>query len=349
MKKGIALLLLLCLALALALPAGADTYNAWLSVTTSQRISSRSGPGTQYDETGSYYQAGVQVYALTKAWDSRNSRWWVQIELTYAGKQRRVYTGEQRLYVDLADLPEEKQIGAGYTTAQANAYYGPGTQYGSMKDAVPSGRDCTVYHYEGGYVQVQLQVSSGKYRRAWIKESAFHWTWGPSYSSSGNSGNSSYTHYGSPFYMASANTYVKTYPLQSTKPYTSSSLTTVGTVIAPNSTLVIPASADVYILEAGDTWAKVTYPSGGGRTTAYVRLSDLTANNAQHEVRTASGRIYFAPQLNGPLNSEFFAGKGDVMVVVAQSGSRYQVIYPVSNGKYRMAWCEIADFYKNSY
>ena len=149
MKKRISCLLLAFLLLAMTLPGLADSPNAWLTVITSDRVPSRSGPGTQYDGTGSYHKAGTQMLALTKAWDSRNGIWWVQVELTYSGRQRRVYTGQQRLYVDLDLLPEETEVGGGRTTASATAYYGPGTQYAGMKDNVPKGVECSVYNYEG--------------------------------------------------------------------------------------------------------------------------------------------------------------------------------------------------------
>ncbi len=357
MKKRISCLLLAFLLLAMTLPGLADSPNAWLTVITSDRVPSRSGPGTQYDGTGSYHKAGTQMLALTKAWDSRNGIWWVQVELTYSGRQRRVYTGQQRLYVDLDLLPEETEVGGGRTTASATAYYGPGTQYAGMKDNVPKGVECSVYNYEGGYVQVQYKTGTNTLRRAWIKQSAFKWSWGP-VSNSGNSGyngnsgnNYNYGGYtvSNPFYMASPSTYVKVYPEYYVTPYTSSSLSTRGTENKPSGSALISPNDDVYILGTGSGWARVSYPANGGRVTAYVSLYDLTPNNAAHEVRTASGKFYLAPHAGDALNGGYNAGRGDVMVVVGQNGSRYQIIYPVSNGKYRMAWCEISDFYANSY
>ena len=341
-RKAVLLLMAACLLLACAASAFADS--AWLAVTTSQRISSRSGPGTQYDETGSYHKAGVQVYALTKAWDSRNSRWWVQVELTYSGKQRRVYTGEQRLYVDLDLLPEETVIGYGSTTKQTSAYFGPGTNYSGMKDGVPAGRNCTVYQNENQYVQIEYQLLDGSLRRAWIKESAFSWSSRSSQSGSTQPQPST----GNGLYMVSDTTYAKIRLDRNIFPFTSSSLTTRGNVWGASSSAVIHAGDDMYIMEAADDWVRVTYPQNGSRVGAYVYLYDLTTNNAQHQVRTTTRKFYFAQYATSALDTDFCVAKGDVMVVLAEYGDRLQVVYPVSNGCYRIAWCNKSDFYSNS-
>ena len=354
MKRWLSFCAALVLLLCATAPALGDSNHVRLTVTTTQRIASRSGPGTQYTGTGSYHKAGTQVVALTKAWDKRNGLWWVQIELTYAGKQRRVYTGEQRLAVDLGKIPEEQEVGAGWVTTAATAYYGPGTQYAGMKDPVPYGQSCSVYNYENGYVQVHYQRADGTWHRAWIRQSDFMWTWGPvggssgggSGGSGGGSGGSSVV--ANPFYMAGETTYVKVYPENYIYPYTDTSLTVLGYENQPNGAVYIAPSDDVYILATGYDWARVSIPVGGGRRIAYVALSDLTPNNATHEVRTGTGHIYCALRRNEALSSTMYAGVGDVMVVVASAGSRFQIIYPVSGGVYRMAWCEISDFYNRS-
>ena len=42
-----------------------------------QRMATRSGPGTQYTELGSYYKEGTAVTAVSAAYDDRNGIWWM--------------------------------------------------------------------------------------------------------------------------------------------------------------------------------------------------------------------------------------------------------------------------------
>lgn len=154
----------------------AYTQYAYITKVANQRIASRTGPGTQYDEPGSFNQSGESYPILSKAYDSRNEIWWVQIELTNRGNTYWLYTGVKRFNdLDLDQIPEEKVIGHCTTSMRIEAYYGPGPQYARISSDVPSGVDCDIYGYvegsESDYIQIEFyDKSQGLYRRAWVQD-----------------------------------------------------------------------------------------------------------------------------------------------------------------------------------
>lgn len=144
-----------------------------IQVLTSDRLATRSGPGTDYTETGSYFKAGTWVKALSSAYDGKNGIWWVQVELNYAGELRRVYTGVKRLNMNADMVPVESALGTGVLSRSVYAYWGPGYGY-SMYDAqIPAGTYGTVYAQEGYYVQFEFYDSTQKTnRRVWVPMNA---------------------------------------------------------------------------------------------------------------------------------------------------------------------------------
>lgn len=147
-------------------------YNG-LYVTTNQRLATRSGPGTTYTESGSYYQAGTRVKALTAAYDDRNGIWWIQVELSYAGELRRVYTGVKRLNMQAEDVPVEEVQTSAVLTRSVYAYWGPGYGYAMYKNAIPAGTSGTVYAWENAYAQFEYyDTEAGHTRRVWVPSGA---------------------------------------------------------------------------------------------------------------------------------------------------------------------------------
>lgn len=139
-----------------------------VDVTLNQRLATRSGPGTKYDELGSYFSAGTQIKAVSKAWDSVNEIWWIQVEFSYHGSNRRAYTGLKRLDMNVDWVPEEYPvISDARVTNTCRTYYGPGTSYTPHNDNIPAGTQGTVYAFENGYAQ--FEYNSGKQvRRVWL-------------------------------------------------------------------------------------------------------------------------------------------------------------------------------------
>ena len=70
-----------------------------------QNLSTRSGPGTEYTEQGTYLVAWQYIRVLARAWDSRNGIWWVKCEVPVRNEYRVLWTGYKRF--DSRTLPLE--------------------------------------------------------------------------------------------------------------------------------------------------------------------------------------------------------------------------------------------------
>ena len=77
---------------------------------TIKKLATRKGPGTQYEEGGTYNVKDQYIEVLAKAYDKRNGIWWVKCVIPYHGENRILWTGYQRFdsnTLSLDDLPEE--------------------------------------------------------------------------------------------------------------------------------------------------------------------------------------------------------------------------------------------------
>ena len=145
-----------------------------LQVLTKDRLATRSGPGTNYTETGSYYQSGKWVKAISSAYDTTNGIWWVQVELDYNGELRRVYTGVKRLHMsaDQVTVEEEPEYSATLTRS-VYGYWGPGYSYSMYGDKISAGTWGQVWQTEGLYAQFEYyDTNSQQYRRVWVPQDA---------------------------------------------------------------------------------------------------------------------------------------------------------------------------------
>ena len=146
-------------------PALADQY-AWLN----QKMATRTGPGTQYDEPGTFFinaWQNVQVKVISRS----ENKTWALVEFEHNGNLLRAYTGFKRLDGIRADqVTEEEVIGTGYTEGAVTAYYGPGTRYMQMEHMVPANVYCDVIMEENGYVLVDYPYQTGETARSrsWI-------------------------------------------------------------------------------------------------------------------------------------------------------------------------------------
>ena len=85
-------------------------YNNVIYGLTIDKLATRKGPGTQHEGGGTYFVKGQWIRVLAKAWDNRNSIWWVKCEIPYHGENRILWTGWKRFdhsTISLDDLPEE--------------------------------------------------------------------------------------------------------------------------------------------------------------------------------------------------------------------------------------------------
>ena len=143
--------------------------SAGISVRLNQRMATCSGPGTQYTELGSYFEAGTVVRAISAAYDGRNGIWWIQTEFTYMGVPRRAYTGIKRLDMTTSQVPSESLIWSGVqVSTTSSVFWGPGYQYTQYEFQVPAGTVGDVYQVEGNFAQLEYYDGSGKLRRVWI-------------------------------------------------------------------------------------------------------------------------------------------------------------------------------------
>ena len=72
---------------------------------TINKLATRTGPGTQYAEGGTYNVKGQYIQVLARAYDTRNGIWWVKCVIPYKGENRVLWTGYKRF--DHSQLPLE--------------------------------------------------------------------------------------------------------------------------------------------------------------------------------------------------------------------------------------------------
>ena len=187
LKKLSALFLIAAMLMVLLLPA-ADAAGFGTSAYLKMALATRTGPGTWYDEPGTFFSKNYRsttVRVLSKAWDDRNSIWWLQVEFYRNSTPYRAYTGLKRVDIDISDVPEESVLGTSVTLRSAAGYWGPGTEYASSKYDIPSGVSVTVLDVENGYAQIEFydgRTADRSYarRRAWIKTDYLDGSWGGS-------------------------------------------------------------------------------------------------------------------------------------------------------------------------
>lgn len=157
-------------------PVNSYTQYAYVIGTLNDKLATRTGPGTQYDEPGTFLSRGSQVTVLSKAYDQRNGIWWVQVEFTASGSAYRAYTGVKRFTgLNLSLIPEERVIGACVVSQSVTGYYGPGYNYRAISKKVPGGVRCDIYGYafgeEGDFLLIEFfDQNQNRSRRAWINE-----------------------------------------------------------------------------------------------------------------------------------------------------------------------------------
>lgn len=136
-----------------------------------EKLATRSGPATEYRETGTYEVKGESVRIISRAYDE-NDICWVQCEVLYRNELRRAYTGLKRFDTasfDLDDVPEEEPLGdQAAVTTTSEAMYGPGGGYATYTDlTVDRGQTVTLIAIENDYAQVEWETPEQCYR-AWV-------------------------------------------------------------------------------------------------------------------------------------------------------------------------------------
>lgn len=141
------------------------------AIVNADNLSTRSGPSTEYREAGIYKAKGEYVQLISLAYDV-NDVCWVQCEVTYGNKLRRVYTGLERFDIitfDFGSVPEETPLDyQAKVIFTSKAMYGPGDHYGAYdRLTVDKGHTVTIIAIENDYAQVDWKTSKQSYR-AWV-------------------------------------------------------------------------------------------------------------------------------------------------------------------------------------
>lgn len=141
------------------------------------RLSTRSGPGTEYDEPGTFFSdtwKNQTVQVLGKYWDG--GIWWVLIDFASGGSRYRVWTGLKRVDVNIDLLPEIYPKGQGTVNA-TDTRRGPGSNY-AKGPRITSWKDVEAFGRENGYVEIEYHdYSKDRVYRCWVPESTASIDW----------------------------------------------------------------------------------------------------------------------------------------------------------------------------
>ncbi len=98
-----------------------------------------------------------------------------------------------------------------------------------------------------------------------------------------------------------------------------------------------------------NNWCQVTFPlDSGGTETGYVKLSvffSSTGTSVTAKTTKAKITTYRRSNANTTLG---YTGKGDkIYIVSGKVNSRYQIIYELTSGGYKLGWISATDYSKN--
>lgn len=168
MKKLTAILLMMCMLLPLA-------ANAEVWATLSQAMATRTGPGTEYTEPGTFLSSGDRVLVRSKVWDPDAGIWWVQVEFTpkygYNNEKIRAYTGAWRVNVNLNYVPEETALQSCRVVVDADAFAGPWYDgFAAWSDTIYAGTPATLLEVENGFAHIECWNDwQNSMWRGWVK------------------------------------------------------------------------------------------------------------------------------------------------------------------------------------
>ena len=160
----------LCAALPQAARAEQELYGLAID-----NISTRSGPSTKYEDTGTYKVKGQYIRVYSRAYDSVNEIWWVKC---YVGGKV-LWTGYKRFDSSTLPLNSIPIEGAPQPSSPTPKPYNPAPQgelYGLAKDNIstrsgPSTKyqDTGTYKLKGQYVRVYSRAYDSVNEIWWVK------------------------------------------------------------------------------------------------------------------------------------------------------------------------------------
>ena len=134
------------------------------------RLSTRSGPGTVYQEPGTFFRndtwRGRTVRVLKKS--TGDGVWWVQVDFqTDNGNRYRVWTGKKRVDVNLDRVQQEYPIGDCDIASTSDTRWGPGGSYAAANIAIGGNAMGVLYEIDNGWADVEYYSDNG-HGRVWI-------------------------------------------------------------------------------------------------------------------------------------------------------------------------------------
>lgn len=120
------------------------------------RLATRTGPGTQFEEPGTFFASGDEITVYSIAYDV-NDVAWIQTEINTNKGKMRVYSGLKRVDgLDVSQLYVEKNLDIPCRLEWDYApKYGPGADYASYSFTFRSGRTFTVKDTEGDWAMIE--------------------------------------------------------------------------------------------------------------------------------------------------------------------------------------------------
>ena len=140
------------------------------------RIATRSGPATTFDEIHTFnVDYGAPVFLL-RAQNTSGTQW-VEIEFMYQGEWVRVWTGLKRLtHANLAGLPGDYTArGTGTVSSVTTGRYGPGREYKVLYQDIPAGLGCKVMDEDGSWLMIEYESTDPNHpltHRCWVPADA---------------------------------------------------------------------------------------------------------------------------------------------------------------------------------
>lgn len=121
------------------------------------RLATRTGPGTQFEEPGTFFAAGDEIIVYSIAYDVNNVAW-IQTEVNTNKGKMRVYSGLKRVDgLDISQLHVEQNLNMPCTLEWDYApKYGPGPDYATYDFTFKSGRTFTIKDTEGDWAMIEF-------------------------------------------------------------------------------------------------------------------------------------------------------------------------------------------------
>jgi hypothetical protein len=153
-----------------ATPVPQQNTGYYVTGTTKQKLATRCGPSTDYDETHTY-NLGVGTQVRVLRYEVTRGTAWVEVEFKYGGEWVRAWTGKKR--IDCAEAVnlsgDYRAQGSGYVSRETPGWFGPGSDYRILYTSVASGTYVDILSSSGSWYLIGFMVPGSKLiHRAWV-------------------------------------------------------------------------------------------------------------------------------------------------------------------------------------